>query len=302
MRIINKLFEILYMPVCRTYVRYVLGDKPADKVIRFLYEPYFLYFHRYWPNFSAPRTFSEKVWHRMLYNRDPLLTLVSDKLRVRDYVSEKIGTDYLVPLLWHGEYPDGIPFTKLPDKYVIKTNHGCGYNVIVPDKMIIDIERTKKRLRQWLSENFCQDNFLGLSWAYKNIKPNIIVESFIGENGQVPLDYKFFCYGGRAEFVLMTFDRFGSLTEKHFTRNFQPLDLWNGAPQQLGKIDKPSNYNDMLRVADSLSKDFDFIRVDLYSVGDRIYFGELTCYPAGGLAEFIPREYDFIFGEKWHLA
>lgn len=298
----NKLFEYLYMPFCRTYVRHMLGDKPADRFMRCMYKPYFLYLHRYWPHFDAPRTFSEKVWHRMLFNRDPLLTLISDKLQVRDYVAAKIGTDYLIPIHWHGENPEDIPFDKLPNKFVIKTNHGCGYNIIVLDKTNHDTEKTKKRLHKWLNVNFCQDTFFGASWAYKKIKRTVIVESFIGENEQVPLDYKFFCYRGRAEFVLVTFDRFGALTEKHFTRDFQPLDLWNGAPQQSGKITQPVAYLEMLTLADALSTDFDFMRVDLYVVNNRIYFGELTCYPAGGLAQFIPQEYDFIFGEKWQLA
>ena len=301
MNLTEKLFELIYMPVCRTYARHILGEKPADTIMRFLYVPYFWHIHRYWPHFEKPQSFSEKVWHRMLYKRDPQLTLVSDKLRVREYISEKVDSKYLIPMLWHGENPEDIRFDKLPQQFVIKLNHGCGFNIIVQDKAQLNIPKTKKQLKKWLSVNFCQDTFLGTGWAYRNIIPCIIIETFIGENGQIPLDYKFFCFDGRAEFVLMTFDRFGSLTEKHVNRNFQPLDLWNGAPQYTGKINKPANYEEMLNLADSLAQDFDFVRVDLYSVGDHVYFGELTCYPAGGLARFKPKEYEFIFGKKWNL-
>lgn len=298
---LDKLFQHLHMPLCRLYLKHFLKDKPADEIMRCLCIPYFVYLHRYWPAFKQPVTFSEKIFHRMLYNRNPVLTQISDKLAVREYVARKVGDGCLIPLLWQGGNPSDIPFDKLPEKFVIKGSHGCGYNIIVDDKTRIDREKIKSKLNRWLSQNFAQDTFLGLAWAYKNIKPTILVESFIDENGRVPLDYKFFCYGGRAEILLMTFDRFGNLEEKHFNRKFQPLDLWNGAPQHEGKIERPLCYEEMLRLADSISSGFDFMRVDLYSVGGHVYFGELTCYPAGGLARFIPREYDFVFGEKWHL-
>ncbi len=287
------------MPICRTYARHFIQDNPADLIMSYLGLPYFWYIHRYWPNLKNPQSFSEKIWNRMLYNRDPLLTRISDKLSVRDYVAQKIGADYLVPLLWHGDNPEEIPFNNLPKKFVLKTNHACGFNIIVQDKTNLDIEMTKRQLGKWLNKNFCQDIFLGLPWAYKNIKPKIIIEAFVDDNGKLPIDYKFFCYSSRAAFLLMTFDRFGALAEKHFDRDFNPLDLWNGAPQYEKKIEKPINYEEMLWLADTLSEDLDFIRVDLYSVGRSIYFGELTCYPAGGLARFIPKEYDYFFGEKW---
>lgn len=301
MNLVAKLLRTLYMPVGRTYARHILGDKPADLIMSFLCSIYFWYYHRYWPRFKRPRSFSEKIWHRMLYDRSSLWTKISDKSTVRDFVNNKIGGDYLIPLLWQGLNPEDIPFDMLPQKFVIKATHGCAYNIIVQDNAKLDQIKTKRQLVQWLSVNFCQDTFTGTSWAYRNIKPSIIVESFIGENGQVPIDYKFFCYAGRAEFILMTFNRFGNLREKHFNRDFEPLDLWNGAPQYTGDIQRPGNFEEMLRLADSLAQGFDFIRVDLFSVGNRIYFGELTCYPAGGIARFIPKEYDFIFGEKWDL-
>ena len=296
---IDNIFKYLYLPACRAYAKYVLGDKRADAIMYWLFVPYFLCIHRYWPNFKNPKSFSEKIWHRKLYNRDPLLTLVSDKLLVRDYIAKHNGVNYLIPLLWQGDNPADIPFDNLPEKFVIKANHGCGYNIIVQDKMKLDKEKTKQRLSAWLNENFCQDTGTGIAWAYKNIKPAIIVEAFIGENGQIPIDYKFFCYAGCAEFVQVSFGRFGDASERLCDRNFKPLDAWNGLKLYDDEIKQPDNYEEMLKLADVLSQGFDFIRVDLYSVGKRIYFGELTCYHAGGRARFIPKEYDFIFGEKW---
>ena len=299
MNLTNTFFKYLCMPVCRTYFRHILGNRPADKVITSMSSLYFWYRHNYWPNFKNPQTFSEKVWNRMLYNRDPLLTRISDKLTVRGFVSDKIGSHYLIPNLWQGDKPEDIPFDDLPEKFVIKTNHGCGYNIIVQDKMKLDKEKTRQELRAWLRQNFCQDRHFGLSWAYKNIKPYIIVEAFIGQNGKPPIDYKFFCYRGRAEFVQVSYDRFGDPSERLLDRDFRPLDVWNGLKLYQGEIIKPGNYDKMLCVADKLSQNFDFIRTDLYSTCNQIYFGELTCYPAGGNAPFSPMEYDSIFGKKW---
>ena len=286
--------------MCRVYARYIMRDKTADLVIRFLWGLYFWKVHRYWPRLRNPISFEEKVSCRMLFDRDPRWTMIADKWRVRDYVANKVGSEYLVPLLWHGGNPEDIPFNELPIKFVIKTNHGCKYTIIVKDKTQLDQKKTRRQLKKWLNENFCQDKFLGLEWAYKNIRPTIIIESFLADDsGNVPVDYKFFCYAGQAEFLQMNFDRFGDPYEKFFDRDFNALDLWNGTKQYPGEVVRPNNYESMICLAESLAQGFDFIRVDLYSVCGQIYFGELTCYPSGGMTPFVPETYDFLFGEKW---
>jgi hypothetical protein len=160
-------------------------------------------------------------------------------------------------------------------------------------------DKAVRQLKRWLSENFGRDRVLGTAWAYKNITPAIMVEEFLEENGNVPLDYKFFCFSGRAEFIQMNFDRFGDAWEKTLDREFMPLDLWQGTRQYEGEISRPNNFAKMIRVAETLSEGLDFIRVDMYNVRDRLYVGELSCYPGGGRIRFIPRKYDFILGEKW---
>jgi len=239
------------------------------------------------------------VCKRILFDRKPLWTTLSDKWRVREYVANKIGCEYLVPVLWRGDKPEEIPFDDLPSKFVIKTNHGCKYIIIVKDKKRMDRTKVKLQLEKWLGENFCQDKFLGNEWAYKNIKPIIMVESFLDNNGKEPEDYKFFCFSGRAEFLQMNFDRFGDASENFYDRDFNQLEVWNGTKSYKGKVVCPNNYVEMVKVAESLAEDLDFIRVDLYNVRGRIYFGELTCYPGGGAIPFVPRKYDFLFGEKW---
>lgn len=297
-RAVNALFRKLYWPLCRVYSRR-LADKPADSLYKFLFSIEFYRQHRYWPNLTTPFSFSEKVATRMLYDRDPFLTLISDKLHVRDYVAKRAGSQYLVPLLWSGDSTETIPFNDLPQKFVIKTNHGCGYNIIVRDRTQIDWELTKRKLNKWIRTNFGNDTMLGAAWAYTNIDPRIMVEALLDDNGKLPVDYKFYCFSGRVEFLLMMFDRYGNRRQKHFDRDFNALDLWKGVEQYEGDIERPDNYREMLEFAERLSDGMDFIRVDAYSVGNRVFFGELTCYPAGSMSRFVPRKYDVIFGEKW---
>ena len=301
MNLFYKISKVLYWPICRAYARSI-GDKPADNIYGLLCGLPFWQAHHYWPDFTHPKSLNEKIWHRMLYDRSPRFSLVSDKWLVRDYISKLSSAKFLIPLIWHGNNPEEIPFSKLPHKFVIKANHGCGYNIIVHDKHQLDIGQTIKQLKKWIRKNFCNNYYFGASWAYKNIQPYILVEQFIGKDNQPPRDYKFFCYSGRAEYVQVSVDRYGSPSEQILDRDFNQIKVWNGVRIYPGIIERPSNYEDMINLADSLSKDFEFIRVDLYSVEGTIYFGEMTLYHAGGLARFIPKEYDYIFGSKWQLT
>jgi len=240
----------------------------------------------------------------MLHERDPLLTTISDKLHVRDYVAQKVGRDCLIPLIWHGDKPEDIPFDDLPSKFVIKTNHGCGYNIIVKNKAQLDQVETRLKLKKWLCENFCQDKYLGIEWGYKNIKPTIIIESFIGEDDKLPLDYKFYCISGKVEILTIHFDRFGEhKNAKAFNRDFEPYKFRSDFKQYEGQLQQPQNLEEMVGLAESLAVDFDFIRVDLYNQNNNIYFGELTPYPAGvsSFRGFDVASLDEVLGEKWKI-
>jgi hypothetical protein len=301
MHLMSKLYDLLYFRTCRAYARHILEDRPADTVMRYLCSLHFWKVHRYWPHFKNPRSYSEKVWGRMLFDRDPRWTMLSDKLLVRDYVVKKLGNEYLVPLLWSGDKPEEIPFDELPSKFVIKTNHGCGFNIVVTDKTQLDQTKARLQLKKWLCVNYCQDLVLGLEWGYKNIRPTIIIESFLDDNGRAPIDYKLRCFSGRVEFLTMHFNRVGLHAQSLVCdRDFTPIECILGT-QYKGKFERPANYKRMIQAAETLSQEFDFIRVDLYSLKNRIYFGELTFYPGGGLIRFFPRRYDFQFGEKWKM-
>jgi len=291
-------YKSAFADFCKYYSR-KLDDRPADLTYRFLCSLKFFKDHGYYPRFKNPRSFSEKIWHRMLFDRNLVWTEISDKLKARRLVQDKIGDEYLIPLLWEGTRPEFIPLEKLPERFVVKANHGCGYNIFVKDKKQISYDKIVGQLNRWLEKKYTYSSFLGMEWAYENIEPKIYVEMLIEENGRTPKDYKFFCFSGRAEYLQISFDRFGDASERILDRDFNPIEVWNGVKIYRGVIERPIDYEKMLDVAETLSAGFDFIRVDLYNVKGKIYFGEYTCYPAAGLAPFVPRKWDFIFGEKW---
>ena len=298
MNLISGLSKVFYWPVCRAYARY-LGDRPADAILRSLCIPQFCLVNRFWPNFVHPSRFSEKIWSLQLHERDPKLTKISDKLRVRDYVASKVGGEYLIPLLWSGTDPTEIPYDELPSKFVIKVNHGCEYNIFVRDKSELNREKVEQQLKKWLCTNFGNETFLGIAWGYRNIKPIILIESFLEEKDKVPPDYKFWCFSGRVEVITVHFDRFQKHLVKTLDRNFKPYEFRFPLDNGGGEISPPKNYAEMVKIAESLAAEFDFMRVDLYNVAGKIYFGELTPYPGGVSARFEPAKLDFSLGEKW---
>ena len=296
----TRLFRLLLWPICRAYARR-LGDRPADALYRFLCSLQFWKVYRFWPDLVQPRLFSEKLWSRMLHMRDPLLTLICDKLRVREYVASKVGGEYLIPLLWSGAEPEDIPFDDLPSQFVMKANHGSGYNIIVTDKTKLDPVSAKRTLKKWLRENFGLDKYLGAAWGYRNIKPHITIESFIGDRDKPPVDFKFYCFSGRVELLTLHVNRFEELRSMTLDRDFERLRFGPDFKEYEMSYPRPANFEAMVRLAEDLSMGFDFVRVDLYSVENAIYFGELTPYPVGvsQFYSFDIASLDPILGEKW---
>lgn len=299
---IRKLSKLFYWPICRAYAKYLLGNKPADTTFRLLCSLQFCTVHHYWPNFRHPTSFTEKLWSKMLHDRDPRLPILCDKLKVRDFVAQKVGQDILVPLLWYGERPENIPLNDLPSKFVIKTNHGAGYYIIVKDSKDLNFKTTKIKLNQWLRENYCEDRYIGIEWGYKNIHPTILIEPLLEENGDLPIDYKFYCFLGRVEFLIMHFERLKGQRTILLDRDFQSpkFAAQTPTPRWTGIVSRPPNFDSMVHVAESLAKDFDFIRVDLYNIHGKIFFGELTPYPGGVGVKILPDEEDFVYGGKWN--
>jgi len=257
--------------------------------------------HRYYTdetlNLENPKKFNEKINWLKLHFHVPILTQLADKYLVREYVSEKIGDDYLNELYKVYYNADDINFDELPNSFVLKGAHGSSLNIIVKDKSKLDIKATKKTMHKWMKH--CQYKKVGLEWAYKNIEPKIIAEKYLEEEGrEVLLDYKFFCFNGKPKFVQIDLERG---IEDY--RCFYDLD-WQKLPFSTvkntffeGEVDKPTNFDEMIKLADNLSEDLPFSRVDFYAIEGKTIFGEITFYPADGKKNFVPNEYNKIIGD-----
>lgn len=251
-------------------------------------------------NIQDPQSFNEKVVYKKLFDRNPLLPITADKYSVRDYVKRVLGEEeggsILVPLLYSTEEPDTVPFESLKGSYIIKASHSSGRNIIVREGEKVDRAGVVSQCKKWLQETF---GVRKMEWAYSQIKPRILVEKLLISNeGEVPVDYKFYIFGGKCEMVHVDYDRF-----THHTRSLYDPD-WNHLGVRLkfplGPVTpKPESFDRMRLIAEKLGKDFDFVRVDLYTLGQDIFFGELTHYPGSGMERFEPRSYDFKLGTKW---
>jgi TupA-like ATPgrasp len=252
------------------------------------------------PNLRSPTTFNEKIAHKMLYDRRPVLTRIADKLQARDYVAERIGEGYLTTLYQVCRSPDEIDWGKLPRRFVIKTNHGSGMYILVLDKSGVDVSAAAAQLNAWIAINF-YDRFL--EWAYRDIRPAIFIEEMLTEeSGAMAANWKFFTFDGRAEFLRVDLDWLGQPRINNYDRRLNRLPF-RGRYQPNSPIDPkfPENIDLMFSLADRLGSGLDFIRVDMYNLNGRIVFGELTNYPGVGLDPFYPAEFDEVFGSKWRL-
>lgn len=242
-----------------------------------------------------PNTFNEKLQWLKLFERNPLYTKLADKYLVRKYVADKVGKEILNELYGVYEKFEDINFQKLPQSFVIKATHGSGWNIICKNKRDIDLILVKKEINSWLSDNYYN---YGKEYVYKNIKPRIIIEKYLGyKNGSSLNDYKFFCFHGEPRFIQVDIDRF-----TNHTRNFYDLQ-WDLLPFELlyesnnNPVPKPKNLSLMIEICNKLSKGINFCRVDLYDLDDKVIFGEITFYPENGLGHFKPYEYDEKIGK-----
>lgn len=245
-----------------------------------------------------PKTFNEKLQWLKLYNRKTSYTTMVDKYKVREYIRERLGEKYLIPLLGVWNNPEEIDFDILPNQFVLKCNHNSGLGMsICKDKVLFDFAKAKKDLRRGIRENYYQKN---REWPYKDVPRKIIAEQYMKSDAGGLTDYKIHCFNGEPKLILVCKDRFleTGLTEDFFSINWEHLDIRRPKhPNASAPIKKPEELDEMLRLAAILSKDIPFLRVDFYIVDHKIYFSELTFYPASGFDKFVPEIWDNILGD-----
>jgi len=250
------------------------------------------------PNLDQPRGFNEKVLYKMLHDRRPLLTLFSDKLRVRDYVRRAAPALSFPTLYWWSHRAEALPFDALPSAFVLKANHGSGWNCLVENKVELRRADLVRLGRRWLKSDF---TIVGREWAYRNVRRALYAEELLQNRGEsTPPDYKLFVFGGKVRLI--------QVDRARFTRHTQVLydEGWNlvegtVAATQGEPVEKPASLRLMIEAAEALSAGVDFLRVDLYDIEGKVYFGELTSSPNKGLSPFRPRSLDALLGSWLEL-
>lgn len=269
--------------------------------MNFLKLKYILIFKRKL-NLNNPKTFNEKLQWLKLYDRKKEYISMVDKYEVKKYVIEKIGREYVIETFGIYNNWNEINFEKMPNKFVIKCTHDSGGVIICKDKSCFNYDEAKKKINKFLKRNYY---WSGREWPYKNIKPRIIVEEYIENKSEGELnDYKFFCFNGIPKIILVCSERFSSnnMCETWFDENWKFLDIIESGHRIDKKIKKPQNFEKMKELSKKLSENIPFVRVDFYEVGGKIFFGELTFYPASGFEKFEPKEWDYKFGQMLDLS
>lgn len=245
-------------------------------------------------NIDNPKKFSEKLQWLKIYDRKEIYTNLVDKYEVKKYVSNIVGEEHIIPTIGVYDNFDDIDFSILPKQFVLKCTHDSGGVIVCTDKSKLDLNNVRKKINKCLKKNYYIQN---REWPYKNIKPRVIIEKFMGNNLN---DYKIFCFNGNPKYVLVCSNRKGNFknTDFYYTNwKLAPFTRTNHDNSPNG-IEKPKKLKEMIEIAKLLSKNFTFIRVDLYEINGKVYFGELTFYPSSGFEGFKPEEWDKKIGDE----
>lgn len=246
-------------------------------------------------NIENPRTFNEKIQWLKLHDRNPAYTQMVDKYAVKKWIAQKIGEKYVIPTLGVYNTFDEIELKKLPQQFVLKCTHDSGSVIICKDKDKFDKEEVSEILKSKLGINYY---WLGREWPYKNVKPRIIAEKYMGLSSELT-DYKFMCFHGEPKMVFTCTERFeqDGLKVTFFDLDWNKLNFERHYHSSTKEIPRPQNLELMIELAARLSDGIPFVRVDFYEIEGHVYFGEMTFSPGGGMEEFRPVEWDYIMGE-----
>ena len=250
-------------------------------------------------NLESPVEINEKLQWLKLFDRRPEYTMMVDKYAAKKYVADAIGDMYIIPTLGVWETFDEIDFDHLPSKFVLKCTHDSGGLIICKDKTKFDFALAKKKINKCMKRNYY---YSWREWPYKNVTPKIIAEQYMEDAETVELrDYKFFCFAGKPLYCQVISDRRTYETVDYFDMDWQHQEFTGLAmpykPFSKSSIRKPINFEKMKELSSILSNGIPFLRVDFYEVNGKIYFGELTFYPASGFGEFHPTKWNKIMGD-----
>ncbi|MBR0599525.1 ATP-grasp fold amidoligase family protein [Sinanaerobacter chloroacetimidivorans] len=298
--------DILNIKIAFEKIIYILLPERIFRSLR-----YFVCY-RHWFKFNDPKLYSEKIWWLKYYNKKcnkELLQKCYDKHNVRDFYKQVLGPlaeKYLTQEYAVFNNANEIDIEKLPDRFILKVTQANGFNIICKDKKKLDMDKARTTLNKWLDQSKRSGRFLDEGYLFDG-KPLIQCEELLeDEDGKIPNDYRVLCFNGDPQYICVDIDSIDQNGEKSdfYFRNFYDTD-WNFIPLSYGRpfkedviIEKPQNLLEMLNVAKKVSKDFIFVRVDLYNFNGRIVCGELTWTPQGGTGKLEPISYDRILGQK----
>lgn len=247
-----------------------------------------------------PVRFNEKLQWLKIHVHDDSRTPLVDKYECKKYIAEKIGEEYVIPTLGVWNNFNEIDFSQLPDKFVLKCTHDSGGLVICSDKCKFDIEKARKKINKSMKKRYF---YSFREYEYKNVKPRIIAEKYmVDETGWQLKDYKIFCFNGEPKFVEVDYDRYVGHKLNVYDLDWNYVDFYMTSHNDPNvNIPRPERLEDMLNIARKLSENAIFVRVDFYSINEKIYIGELTYYPGGGCIDFHPDEYDIKLGNMLKL-
>lgn len=233
-------------------------------------------------NLEKPNDFSEKISWLKLFHYGEEFSNIADKFESRKYVEKKVGNDILINAFGIYDSVNDIDIESFPNEFVLKGTHGSGYNLIVKDKSKLNWKKERKRFNKWLQENYY---YKYREKVYKNIKPRIIAEKYLSElEDNNMIDYKFYCFHGQPKYILVKTMEDNVLKKCYYDLDWNKITPEKDSDKHLKKeIEKPKCFEEMITIAQKLSTEFIFIRVDLYEIKNKIYFGELTFFPTGGM-------------------
>ena len=250
-------------------------------------------------NLKDPKTFNEKLQWIKLYDRNPEYCKVVDKQEVKGHIAQLLGEEYIIPTLGVWDRFEDIDFSALPDRFVLKCTHDSGSVILCHDKATFDLEAARNKINRKLKQNLF---WHGREWPYKDLTPRIIAEQFMeNEDGSELIDYKFFCFGGKPEFIYVSQGLSNHATAhiSYVSMEWEPLPFYRSDFAQFESIpDKPNTFDKMVQFCRILAKEYPFARVDFYEISGKLYFGEITFFPGAGFTEFTPDEWNLHWGEK----